>query len=418
MEKEFQQYAVEQDQKDSLKEYRERFLIPQVNGKDSIYFCGNSLGLQPKTARVETEKVFSNWENLAVEGHFTGEDPWTKYHERFREPLAAIVGANPSEIVVMNNLTVNLHMGLVSFYRPTADKYKIIMEGHAFPSDQYAVESQMKFHGLDPDDAIIEIKPAAGQELLETEKIIQVIESHADSTALLLLGGLQYYTGQLFEMGKICAAARKCNVTIGLDLAHAVGNVPLALHDWGADFAVWCSYKYMNSGPGAVSGMFIHEKHHEAELPRFAGWWGHDEGERFLMEKGFKPIPTADGWQLSNSSILNMAAHYASLNIFDEVGMEALRKKSLLLTAYLEKLMLSFDFIKLITPKNPEHRGCQLSLYFEKNGKEIFKYIQEKGVIADWREPNVIRIAPVPLYNSFQDVYDFYEIIKSYNDGQ
>lgn len=417
MEKELQQYAIEQDQKDPLRKYRDQFLIPKVNGKDSIYFCGNSLGLQPKAARIETEKVFTNWENLAVEGHFEGDDPWTKYHERFREPLAGIVGAKPSEIVVMNNLTVNLHLGLVTFYRPTAEKYKIIMEGHAFPSDQYAVESQVKFHGYDPADAIVEIMPEDGEDLLETAKIISVIEENADSAALLLLGGLQYYTGQLFELGKICAVARKCGVRIGLDLAHAAGNVPLQLHDWDADFAVWCSYKYLNSGPGAVSGMFIHEKHHTAELPRFAGWWGHDEGERFLMEKGFKPIQSADGWQLSNSSILNMAAHYASLQLFNEVGMETLREKSLLLTAFLEKLMLSFDFIKLITPDDPQQRGCQLSLYFEENGKEIFKYIQEQGVIADWREPNVIRIAPTPMYNSFQDVYNFYKIIKSYNAG-
>ncbi|MEL7146440.1 MAG: kynureninase [Bacteroidota bacterium] len=411
----YKEYALKQDQDDPLGRYRSEFLIPRVNGKDSIYFCGNSLGLQPKTARQETEKVFANWENLAVEGHFEGDDPWTLYHKKFRDPLSRIVGAKPEEVVVMNNLTVNLHLGMVSFYQPTAEKYKVIMEGHAFPSDQYAVESQVKLHGYDPDDAIIEIMPKEGTELLATADIIKTIEDNAQSAALLLLGGLQYYTGQVFEMERICAAAKRCGVRIGLDLAHAAGNVPVHLHEWGADFAVWCSYKYMNSGPGAVSGMFIHEKHHQTEVPRLAGWWGHDEGERFLMEKGFKPIPNADGWQLSNSSILNMASHYASLKLFDEVGMEALRKKSLLLTAYLEELMDQFDFIKLITPSDPVQRGCQLSLYFEKDGKEIFRFIQEHGVIADWREPNVIRIAPVPFYNTFMDVYNFYQIIKSYN---
>lgn len=415
MKEDFKQFAREQDQKDPLSKYRSRFHIPQVNGKDSIYFCGNSLGLQPKSARTETEKVFANWENLAVEGHFYGEDPWTTYHERFREPLSKIVGAKPSEIVVMNNLTVNLHLGMVSFYRPDRKKYKVIMEAHAFPSDQYAVESQVKHHGFDPDDAIVEIHPPEGEDLIPTEKILQTIEDHADETAILLLGGLQYYTGQLFEMDKICAAAVENDIRIGLDLAHAVGNVPVSLSKWQPDFAVWCSYKYLNSGPGAVSGMYINEKHHRGDVHRFAGWWGHNEEERFMMEKGFKPIPSADGWQLSNSSILNMASHYASLLIFEEAGMEALRQKSLKLTAYLQELMETFDFIKVITPKDPEQRGCQLSLYFERNGKEIFTYIQENGVIADWREPNVIRIAPVPLYNSFTDVYNFYQIIKSYN---
>lgn len=408
-------YALRQDQDDPLSGYRQKFLIPKVNGKDVIYFCGNSLGLQPKAARKEIDKVLTNWENLAVDGHFHGDDPWSLYHKKFREPLSRIVGAKPEEIAVMNNLTVNLHLGITSFYRPTQSRYKIIMEGHAFPSDQYAVETQVKLHGFDPDDAIIEIQPRAGADLLETEDIIRTIEDNAESSALLLLGGLQYYTGQVFEMGKICEAARRCDVRIGLDLAHAVGNVPVSLHDWEADFAVWCSYKYMNSGPGAVSGMFIHEKHHQADLPRLAGWYGYDEGARFMMEKGFKPIPNADGWRLSNSGIMNMAGYYASVKMFDEVGMDTLRKKSILLTNYLEELMGEFDFIKLITPSAPEHRGCQLSLYFERDGKKIFQYIQEHGVVADWREPNVIRIAPVPFYNSFMDVYQFYQIIKSYH---
>ncbi|MGB3467326.1 MAG: kynureninase [Cyclobacteriaceae bacterium] len=415
MENEYQQYAKEQDLCDPLKDYRNRFYIPQVNGKDVIYFCGNSLGLQPKSAREEIDKVFSNWQNMAVDGHFYGNDPWSDYHKKFREPLSKIVGAKPAEIAVMNNLTVNLHLGLVSFYRPDAKKYKIIMEAHAFPSDQYAVETQIRHHGFEPEEAIIELEPEEGEELLETDRIIKVIEEHSEDAAIILLGGLQYYTGQLFEMGKICKAARKHGVRIGLDLAHAVGNVPLNLSEWGPDFAVWCSYKYLNSGPGAVSGMFINEKHHHPEVPRFAGWYGHKEEERFLMEKGFKPIASADGWRLSNSAILNMATHYASVKMFEEVGMKALREKSLLLTGFLEKLIGTFDFINVITPQDPEQRGCQLSLYFERNGREIFEYIQKKGVIADWREPNVIRIAPVPLYNSFLDVYSFYEIIKSYN---
>jgi len=416
MDIQLKQEAQSLDASDPLKQYRERFLIPQVNGKNSIYFCGNSLGLQPKSARIETEKVFDNWEKLGVEGHFAGDAPWTQYHERFRKPLAVIVGAQENEVVAMNNLTVNLHLGMVSFYQPTGKKYKIIMEGHAFPSDQYAVESQVSFHGYDPEDAIIELTPRQGTELLNTDDIIKRIEQHADETALLLLGGVQYYTGQLFELKKICKVAVENNIVIGLDLAHAVGNVQLQLHAWEVDFAVWCSYKYLNSGPGAVAGMFVHEKHHNNKtLPRFAGWWGHHEEERFLMKKGFIPIQSADGWQLSNSAILNMASHYASLMVFEEAGIEAIRNKSLAMTAYLEKLISSFDFIKIITPSDSSQRGCQLSLFFERNGKEIFQYIQKNGVIADWREPNVIRIAPAPLYNTFGEIFEFYQIIKAYN---
>ncbi len=416
MQEDFKKEALANDQNDPLKDQRQNFHIPFVNGKESIYFCGNSLGLQPKSARPETEKVFSNWQKLAVEGHFEGKDPWIDYHKRFNKPLAAIVGAKESEVVAMNNLTVNLHLGLVSFYRPSDKKHKIMMEGHAFPSDQYAVESQVSFHGYNPDNAIIELMPSKNEELLKTEDILQKLSDHADETALLLLGGLQYYTGQLFELEKICLFAKEKGIRVGLDLAHAAGNVPLQLHNWDIDFAVWCSYKYLNSGPGAVSGMFIHEKHHkDLTIPRFAGWWGHDEQERFLMKKGFSPIKNADGWQLSNGSILNMASHFASLQIFDAVGMAAIRKKSMAMTAYLEKLMKTFDFIKIITPKDPHQRGSQLSLYFEKNGKEIFRHIQDQGVIADWREPNVIRIAPAPLYNTFEEIFNFYYIIKSYN---
>ncbi len=405
------------DENDPLKKFRSQFHIPLKNGKPSIYFCGNSLGLQPKTVKETVLQDLENWEKYGVEGHFTGDRQWVDFHKRFRKPLMNLIGCKETEVVVMNNLTVNLHLAMVSFYRPTKEKFKIICEGHAFPSDQYALESQVKFHGFNPDEAIVELTPKPGEDTLLTEDILEVIEANANETALILIGGLQYYTGQFFELDKISETAKKHNITFGVDLAHAAGNLPLKLHDWDIDFGVWCSYKYLNSGPGGVSGMFVHEKHHKSlDLPRFAGWWGHNEKERFLMKKGFEPIPSADGWQLSNAPVFNMSAHSASLAIFEEAGIENIRAKSIKLTGYLEFLLGEFDFIKVITPKDPKQRGCQISMYVERNGKELFDYLESKGVIADWREPNVIRIAPVPLYNTFEDVFGFYEILKEANN--
>ncbi len=406
-------FAQELDRKDPLAHFRSRFHIPQHNGKDTIYFCGNSLGLQPKSAKAHIERDLKNWETLGVEGHFTGEYQWVDYHKRFRQPLANLVGAKTSEVVAMNNLTVNLHLAMVSFYRPTKEKFKIICEGHAFPSDQYAFESQVKFHGFNPEEAIIELVPRPGEDTLRTADILETIEKNAPETALVLIGGVQYYTGQFFDLKAIASKAQELNITFGVDLAHAVGNLPLHLHDWGVDFGVWCSYKYLNSGPGGVSGMYVHERHHQnKDLPRFAGWWGHDEKERFQMKKGFIPIPSADAWQLSNCPVFNMSAHYASLEIFEEAGISNLRKKSLQLSGFLLFLLQGLDFIKVITPMAAEERGCQVSMYVAEHGKKIFDYLHKNGVIADWREPNVIRIAPVPLYNTFEEVFNFYKILK------
>uniref|UniRef100_UPI00404750DF kynureninase n=1 Tax=Roseivirga sp. TaxID=1964215 RepID=UPI00404750DF len=381
-------FAKAQDAQDPLKEYRAQFYIPQVNGKDSFYFTGNSLGLQPKTARKFVEEEMKNWETLGVEGHFAKvKRPWMNYHKFSKEALAKIVGAKPIEVVTMNNLTVNLHLLMVSFYKPTATRFKVICEAGAFPSDQYMFETQLKFHGLNPE------------------------------LALILIGGLQYYTGQLFDMKSITEAGHKVGAIVGFDLAHAAGNVPLQLHDWKVDFATWCSYKYLNSGPGNVSGVFVNEKYaNDPSLNRFAGWWGHDEKERFLMKKGFQPMPGADGWQLSNVNVISTAAHLASLEIYDKVGMEALREKSLKLTGYLEFLMKELskvaDIFEILTPSNPEERGCQLSIFFHKDGRRLFDALSKAGVIADWREPNVIRVAPVPLYNTFEDIYQFAAILK------
>ncbi|UII22827.1 kynureninase [Fulvivirga ligni] len=408
------EFAVKMDQEDPLKDYRDKFYIPQVNGKDSIYFTGNSLGLQPKNVNKYVNEELNGWATLGVEGHFhSNKRPWFEYHKYSKEALAKIVGANPSEVVSMNSLTTNLHLLMASFYRPTKERFKILIEGGAFPSDQYAVESQIKLHGFDYEEALVEVFPKEGQSTLDLDDFTSAIEQHGDSLALVLIGGIQYYTGQFFPIKEITAAAHKAGAMMGLDLAHAVGNVPLSLHDDGVDFAAWCSYKYLNSGPGGVSGIFVNDKHGlNPDTPRMSGWWGHDEGERFLMEKGFKPMPGADGWQLSNVNILSSAVHLASLEIYEEVGMDALRTKSLKLTGFMEYLLQDVEGIDIITPSKPEERGCQLSLEAKRNGKEAFKKLTEAGVIADWREPNAIRVAPVPLYNTYQDVYRFYEILK------
>lgn len=411
-------YAQELDNNDPLRKYRSEFYIPKHDGKDSIYFTGNSLGLQPKTTRKYIEEELKSWEENGVDGHFEGKRPWMYYHKFSKEQLAKIVGAEVEEVVSMNNLTSNLHLMMVSFYRPTKERFKIITEAGAFPSDQYALETQIKFHGLDPKEALIELKPREGEHTLRTEDILQSIDKADSSVALVMMAGVQYYTGQLFDIKSITAKAHQVGAVSGYDLAHAVGNVPLDLHENNVDFAVWCSYKYMNSGPGGVSGIFVNKRHaNDPSLPRFAGWWGHDESQRFQMKKGFIPMSGADGWQLSNVNVLTSAAHLASLEIFEQVGIKALREKSLQLTAYLEYLLnslhLSKEQLEVITPSDPDSRGCQLSMLANKNGKEIFDSLTTGGVIADWREPNVIRVAPVPLYNSYEDVFDFVEILTA-----
>ncbi|MTI40314.1 kynureninase [Fulvivirga lutimaris] len=410
------QFAQSLDEKDPLKTYRDKFHIPKINRKDCIYFTGNSLGLQPKSTRQFVEEELLDWEKLGVEGHFHAKKrPWFHYHKFSKEALGKIVGAKPSEVVSMNSLTTNLHLMMVSFYRPSEKKFKIVMEEGAFPSDQYAVESQVKFHGFNPSEAIIEIKPREGEATLKTDDIVNTIEKNADSIALVLFSGVQYYTGQYFDLKSITAAGHKAGAKVGFDLAHAVGNVLVNLNDSGADFAAWCSYKYLNSGPGGVSGIYVNERHaNNPDLPRFAGWWGHNEEERFKMEKGFIPMEGADGWQQSNVNVLSSAAHMASLQIFKEAGIDKLRAKSLQLTGFLEYLIKSDleDSVQILTPKNTEERGCQLSLVVKKDGKKVFDTLTKEGVIADWREPEVIRVAPVPLYNTFEDVFNFYSIMK------
>ena len=413
-------FAIELDSKDELKSYRDEFIFPKVNNREVIYFTGNSLGLQPKRAKKYVDEVMSDWANLAVEGHFYADKPWWDYHERFCQPLSEIVGAKPSEVGVMNTLTVNLHLLMVTFYRPTPKKFKIICEEKAFPSDQYMFQSQVMFHGFDPKQAIVEVKRREGEHNIRTEDVISKINEVGDELALVLIGGVNYYTGQVFDMKSITKAGQSVGAYVGWDLAHAVGNIELKLNEWGADFAAWCSYKYMNSGPGNVSGYFVHEKHHnDAELPRFAGWYGHNKERRFLMEPNFDPVKGANGWQISNLPILSMAPYLASLEIFSEVGMTKIIKKRNLLTAYLEFILNEIDNelpntdFEIITPTNQEERGCQLSVYLHGQGKELFHYLMKNGVITDWREPNVIRLAPAPLYTSFQDMYTFGQILKN-----
>ena len=414
------QFARDLDDRDPLKHFREKFFIPSHAGRDAIYFTGNSLGLQPKTTAACIQQELDDWARLGVEGHFHARQPWMPYHEIFPDLLSPIIGCLPEEVVVMNQLTVNLHLMMVSFYRPTRQRYKIICEGKAFPSDQYAFESQAAFHGFNPRDTVIEVMPRNEEHTLRTEDIIKVIESNGNSVALVLFGGVNYYTGQLYDMKAIAAAAHAVGANVGFDLAHAAGNVELKLHDWDVDFACWCSYKYLNSGPGAVSAVFIHQRHiADKTLPRFAGWWGYRKDTRFKMEKGFDPIPTAEGWQLSNAPVFSMAAHKASLDIFKEAGMDRLVAKSKLLSAFLFFVLNDINskqkekLIEIITPAAETGRGCQLSMLMHKKGKEIFKALTLQGVFADWREPNVIRVAPVPLYNSFEEVWKFGDMVRS-----
>jgi kynureninase len=410
------QFAEEQDQSDPLKTHREQFYFPQRNGKDAIYFCGNSLGLQPKKVRPAIEQELNDWHHHAVEGYWKAENPWLYYQQYCSKPLTSIVGASQDELTVMNTLTVNLHLLLMSFYRPTKQRFKVLMEAGAFPSDQYAVETQVRLHGFDPETAIIEVAPRPGEHLIREEDIFDIIDQESSSLAIILLGGINYYTGQLFNMQSITEAAHRVGAVAGFDLAHVVGNVPLKLHDWEVDFAVWCSYKYLNGGPGAVGGAFIHERHaRNINQQRLGGWWGNEESTRFKMEKGFKPKSRAEGWQISTAQVFNMVALKASLELFESAGMAALRDKSIKLTNYLEFLLKHIENIKfeIITPKNCKERGAQLSLLFHEKGREIQQKMTDAGIIVDWREPGVIRISPAPLYNSYGDVFHFYEIIAN-----
>jgi kynureninase len=412
-------FAQSLDAIDALSKYKSEFIFPQHDGKDVIYFTGNSLGLQPKRTKKYVDEVMNDWANLAVEGHFYAEKPWWDYHERFAAPLGKIVGAKPSEVTVMNTLTVNLHLLMVSFYRPTKNRFKIICEEKAFPSDQYMFQSQVHFHGYKTEDAIIELKRRDGEHNLRLEDILAKIEEVGNELALVMIGGVNYYTGQVFDIKTITEAGHKVGAMVGWDLAHAAGNIALHLHDWNVDFASWCSYKYMNSGPGNASGCFIHEKHHHnAELPRFAGWWGHNKERRFKMEQTFEPVHGADGWQISNLPILSLAPYLASVEMFNEIGMEKIIQKRNQITAYLEFILHEIDKevkgrFEIITPSNPEERACQLSVYFHGEGRSLFEYLMKNGVVTDWREPNVIRFAPVPLYCSFEDMYHFGQILKN-----
>jgi kynureninase len=411
-------FAQQLDQEDELAVYRNEFIFPQHQGKDVIYFTGNSLGLQPKSAQKYVQDVMDDWANLAVQGHFYAEKPWWDYHERFAEPLSKIVGALPSEVTVMNTLTVNLHLLMVSFYKPTSRRFKIICEEKAFPSDQYLLESQLKFHGYSLEDALIEIKSRPNEHNIRHQDVLDAIKEAGDSLALVFIGGVNYYTGQVFDMQSITKAGHDAGAIVGWDLAHAAGNIELKLHDWQVDFASWCSYKYMNSGPGNASGCFVHEKHHkDTTLNRFAGWWGHHKERRFLMEPNFVPVEGADGWQVSNLPILSLAPYLASVHLFEKVGMEKLIAKRNKITAYLEYILHEIDLevassFEILTPQNQNERGCQLSVFLHGEGKEIFNYLMKNGVITDWREPNVIRLAPAPFYCSYTDMYQFGQILK------
>jgi len=410
------EFAEALDSQDPLREYRNEFHFPKLNGKAVIYFTGNSLGLQPKRTKNFVGDVMKDWETLAVEGHFYSEKPWWDYHERLAEPLAKIVGAKKEEVSVMNTLTVNLHLLMVSFYRPTEKRYKIICEEKAFPSDQYMLQSQLRFHGLVPEKALVEVKRRAGEHAWRTEDIIAKINEVGSELALVLIGGVNYYNGQVFDMKAISAAGKSVGAMVGWDLAHAAGNVSLQLHDWGIDFAAWCSYKYMNSGPGNASGVFIHSKHlKQKKLARFEGWWGTKKDTRFLMKPEFEPMETADAWQLSNPPVLAVAPYLSSLTLFEEVGMDALILKRNKIVAYLEFILqriaeeveATFEII------TPESRGCQLSVLLHGEGKELFEYLMKNGVVADWREPNVIRLAPAPFYSSYADMFRFGQILKA-----
>jgi kynureninase len=410
-------YAKQLDREDSLSYLRHEFHIPRdKHGKEWLYFTGNSLGLQPKITSKYIRQELDDWANFGVEGHFEAKNPWLSYHELLTDNMAKIVGAKPIEVVVMNTLTTNLHLLMVSFYQPTKTKYKIIIESDAFPSDRYAVQSQLSFHGFDPDEALIEWSPKEGKELLELEDLKSILDSQGDEVALLLIGGVNYYTGQYLDIKKITELGHAKDCIVGIDLAHGAGNIQPNLHDSGVDFAAWCTYKYLNSGPGSLSGLFVHEKHAQRkDLPRFAGWWNHNKETRFNMRQPFDVMKGAEGWQLSNPPILSMAAIKASLDIFEKVGMDVLLKKSKKLTGFFEFLIhqIASDTIKIITPAHPNERGCQLSLQVKNADKNLHRKLTENNIITDWREPDVIRCAPVPMYTSFEDVYHMVKTLES-----
>ena len=409
-------YALEQDQNDELYVYRNQFHIPKdKSGDELIYMTGNSLGLQPKQTKFYVNQELEDWANLGVEGHFEAKNPWLPYHEFLTKNMAKVVGAKPIEVIVMNTLTANLHFMMASFYQPTKKRYKILIESDAFPSDKYAVESQLRHHGFDHIEGLILWKPRKGEELLDYEDLESILKSQGDEIALIMIGGVNYYTGQFFDLKRITDLGHKHGCTVGFDCAHGAGNVQLNLHDSGADFAAWCTYKYLNSGPGSLAGCFVHERHaYRKDLNRFAGWWSHNKQTRFNMRGEFDQLPGAEGWQLSNPPILSMAAIKSSLDLFAEVGIEKLTKKSKKLTGYFEFLLkqLGEDTIKIITPSNPAERGCQLSIQVKNADKSLHEKLTKAGVISDWREPDVIRCAPVPLYNSFEDVYQLVEKLK------
>jgi len=415
------EYAKQQDQNDPLASYRNQFHIPKdKEGNNWLYFTGNSLGLQPKSTKTYINQELEDWANLGVEGHFEAKNPWMPYHEYLTNSMAKIVGAKPIEVVIMNTLTTNLHLLMVSFYQPTKTKYKIVIESDAFPSDRYAVQTQLEFHGFDANEGLIEWKPRQGEELIRIEDLENILEDQGDEIALLLIGGVNYYTGQYLDLKRIAQLGHSKNCMVGIDLAHGAGNIQPELHDSGVDFAAWCTYKYLNSGPGSLAGLFVHEKHaHNKDLKRFAGWWSHNKSTRFNMRQPLDVIPGAEGWQLSNPPILSMAAIKASLDMFNDVGMDALREKSKKLTGYFEFLIseLKNDKIKIITPSNPDERGCQLSIQVKDADKSLHQKLTDAHIITDWREPDVIRCAPVPLYNSFEDVYRMVEKLKDILNG-
>jgi kynureninase len=413
---EFAQYL---DKVDPLRSFRDAFHFPTFHKNEVRYFTGNSLGLQPKSAAKYIQEELEDWAKFGVEGHFLARRPWYSYHENLTEKVARIVGAKPIEVVVTHSLTTNLHLLMVSFYRPTGKRTKILCEAKAFPSDQYALESQVKFHGLSAEN-LVEVAPREGEQLIRMEDILSKIEEIGDELALVMIGGVNYYTGQLFDMETITKAGHKVGAVVGFDLAHAAGNINLKLHDWGVDFAAWCGYKYLNSSPGGVSGMFVHERHaNNPDLPRFAGWWGYNKEKRFLMEPGFQPMIGAEGWQLSNAPVLGMAAHLASVEIFDQAGMTAIGEKRDLMTAYLEFVIDKISernkekcTFELITPRDKNQRGAQLSIMAMGQGRALFDALSDLGVVSDWREPNVIRVAPAPLYNSFEDCWWFGQLLE------
>ena len=409
-------YAKEQDRLDKLSSYRNKFHIPKdKDGNDWIYFTGNSLGLQPKSTQKYIQQELDDWANLGAEGHFYAKNPWLNYHELLTKPMAKVVGAKPIEVVVMDTLTTNLHLLMVSFYQPTKTKYKILIESDAFPSDRYAVQTQLEFHGFNAKEGLIEWKPGKGEDILNIKDLEAILKEKGDEIALLLIGGVNYYTGQFLDLKRIAELGHKKGCLVGIDLAHGAGNIRPNLHDSGVDFAAWCTYKYLNSGPGSLAGLFVHEKHaYNKNLKRFAGWWSHNKSTRFNMRQPLDVIPGAEGWQLSNPPILSMAAIKASLDMFDEVGMEVLREKSIKLTGYFEFLInqLKNDKIKIITPSNPEERGCQLSIQVKDADKSLHQKLMDAHIITDWREPSVIRCAPTPFYNSFEDVFRMVEKLK------